>query len=109
MKSAAQIINDNFLYHSIFLQSLTPDMEVVKTEGLSYADSGLSCDTFNIIYITNGNLQPNELAEAINHFNAKQFEFCIWINEENRTENVMKVMNSFGLQEAGSDPGIILD
>lgn len=84
-------------------------MEVVKKDGLSYSDSGLSCDTFNIIYITNGNLQPNELAGAINHFDEKQFEFCIWINEENRMQNVMDVMNSFSLQQAGSDPGMILD
>lgn len=109
MKSTAQIINDNFLYHSIFLQSQTPQMEVVKKDGLSYSDSGLSCDTFNIIYITNGDLQPHQLADAINHFEEKQFEFCIWINEENRTQNVLQVMNRFGLQQAGSDPGMILD
>lgn len=108
MNKEAQVINDNFLHHATFLQSLTPEMDMVIKEGLSYSDSGLSSDTFNIIYITGNNLQPATLAEAIHHFDKKQFEFCIWINEENRTEQVINLFNTLELQQAGADPGMIL-
>ena len=50
-----QVINNNFLYHSTFLQSQTSGMLVNSREALLCSDSGLSCDTFNIIYITDHN------------------------------------------------------
>jgi hypothetical protein len=45
------LITQNFDLHAWKVLSQTAEMKVVHLPGLSDADSGLSCDTFNIIRI----------------------------------------------------------
>lgn len=106
----SKIINDNFLHHASFLQSLTNGMMTVKEEGFCYSDSGISSDTFNILYITDGNnFNPSAFQKAIDHYQTKQFEYCIWVNEENLSPKVIDALQDAGLQEAGNDPGMLID
>lgn len=108
--NAARIINDNFLHHASFLQSLTDGMMTLREEGFCYSDSGLSCDTFNILYITDGNnFNTSAFQKAIAHYQTKQFDYCIWVNEENLSSKVADALQKSGLQEAGNDPGMIID
>jgi len=105
-----QIINNNFLFHSTFLQSQTNKMQVHKREGITRSDSGLNCDTFNIIYITDHNkLSAASLQEAIDHFKQKNFTFCIWINEENLSPKVSDILSRYALHKAGTEPGMLLN
>lgn len=106
MKTAEKI-NSNFLHHSTYLQSLTDGMTVGKEEAFSYSDSGLSCDTFNIIYITDGN--KLKLENVISHFENKSYAFCVWINEENLSEQVKNIFDVLNLREAGNEPGMSLE
>ena len=105
-----KIINDNFLHHASLLQSRTPGMMTVKEKGFCYSDAGLSCDTFNILYITDGNnFDTTAFEKAIQHYQSKQFEYCIWINEENLSPEVIAALQNAGLQEAGNDPGMLVE
>lgn len=108
MKTAAKI-NQNFLHHSTYLPSLTEGMTVGQEAAFCYSDSGLSCDTFNIIYITDGSkLQLKSLRKVIQHYDQKGFAFCVWINEENLSERVKGIFDAFALQAAGHEPGMSL-
>ena len=109
MMNASRIINNNFLHHATFLQSRTPSMQTLHGSGLSYADSGLSCDTFNILYITDANtFNAADFHKAVQHYNAKQFDFCVWINEENLSSSVRNALENANLHEAGNEPGMII-
>ena len=46
------IIDENFSLHASKIPGLTEGMKVYKSPGINYVDSGLSCDTFNVIQIT---------------------------------------------------------
>jgi GNAT superfamily N-acetyltransferase len=108
--NASKIINDNFLHHASFLQSRTPGMTTVQEKGFCYSDSGLSCDTFNILYITDGNnFDTPAFERAIQHYQSKHFKYCIWINEENLSPTVTAALQNAGLQEAGNDPGMLIE
>lgn len=103
-------INQNFALHTHLLPSLTAGMEVFKRPQLIFADSGLSCDTFNIIYVLTGDgLQLEELREAVAHYRQKENAFCLWINQHNLTPSVLGYLGELGLSEAGGEPGMCLD
>lgn len=108
--NASKIINDNFLHHATFLQVHAEGMMTVRDEGFCYADSGLSCDTFNIVYITHGErFNVAGFQNTVHHFESKQADYCVWINEENLSEKVADALNNAGLQEADSEPGMIIE
>ena len=83
-------------------------MQTVTAPGLSYSDSGLSCDTFNILYVTSG-FSADEFYEAVRYYDDRQLEFCVWINEENLSAEVAAALQHAGLHEAGNEPGMIID
>ncbi|HYE54146.1 MAG TPA: GNAT family N-acetyltransferase [Chitinophagaceae bacterium] len=109
-ENSIQIINHNFLHHSTFLQSQTAGMRAHHRDGVSWSDSGLNCDTFNILYITDHNtLSDASLQEVIDHYRQNDLAFCAWINEENLSPAIKSALERSGLQEAGSEPGMILE
>jgi ribosomal protein S18 acetylase RimI-like enzyme len=103
-------IDQNFNRHSWYVPSLIKDMHVVHTSSLSYTDSGLPCDTFNIIHVTNGStLTKEELELVLSHYHRHNSRFCLWINSENRTPAVEVLLEEAGLAEANKEPGMVLD
>ncbi|HEY0680644.1 MAG TPA: GNAT family N-acetyltransferase [Chitinophagaceae bacterium] len=108
--SPASIINDNFYHHSTYLQSLIPGMKTTIGQGFSYSDSGLSCDTFNILYITDASeFKPEAFQKALQTYDEKDLAYCIWINEENLTHEIRHTLTAAGIKEAATEPGMILD
>jgi ribosomal protein S18 acetylase RimI-like enzyme len=84
-------------------------MKVTRSENLSWVDSGLSCDTFNVIHITNGSqLSEREFFDALNYFRNKNFSFCIWISEENLSDTVNVLLEKARVTQQNTEPGMIL-
>jgi len=105
-----KLIDDNFNLHSLKIPGLTEGMKVIRLTSLTYVDSGLSCDTFNIIHITNGNLlTEKEFSQAVNHFRNKQFAFCIWVGHENLSSRVEAILKNGSVKQQNAEPGMILD
>ncbi len=101
-------VSQNFYLHSHYLSSLQPDMQVVKTKNLIYTDANLSCDSFNIIYVVNGfEISHQELNQAIRHFDDKNFDYCIWVDQENLTENLGQILRKLKIYEVGNEPGML--
>ncbi|ELR71682.1 putative acetyltransferase [Fulvivirga imtechensis AK7] len=79
-------------------------------KGLSYVDSGLSCDTFNIIHISDGNHATNEaLAGVLDYFKKHDLEYCIWVSESNKTAVLEAVFESYFITRQGEEVGMVLD
>lgn len=105
-----QLIDHNFNLHARKIAEQTKGMKVITLENLCYVDSGLLCDTFNIIHIFNGRHFPEkELMEAVNHFRNKYSPFCIWINKENLTPPVKKTLAELSLIKQNEEIGMSLD
>jgi GNAT superfamily N-acetyltransferase len=103
------LIDENFNLHSWKIPALTNGMNVVKSSGVSYVDSGLSCDTFNIIHITHGKtVLAKNIVDAVNYFKTKGLAYCLWTCKENLTENVRAAIEFLNLKQQNSEPGMLL-
>ena len=104
------VIETNFNLHANMVPELIDGMHVHKLSNLTFVDSGLSCDTFNILHITNGSdLQKGEIEQGINHYRNQNLDFCIWINDENLTSKVSSYFNDLGISVQGEEIGMTLD
>jgi ribosomal protein S18 acetylase RimI-like enzyme len=104
------LISENFNQHSLRVPGQTPGMKVVYSESLTYVDCGLSCDTFNIIHILNGEkLTKEELNQVLQYYRQKNFKYCIWISDENLTPNVLSIFTQLSIQQQNKEPGMMLD
>lgn len=105
-----KVIDYNFNLHSRKIPGMTRGMSVTYLSGLSYVDCGISCDTFNVIHITNGALlTAQELSDAVDHFRNKNFAFCIWISRENLSSPVEELFRNVSVRLQNTEPGMVLD
>ncbi|WP_430965841.1 GNAT family N-acetyltransferase [Spongiimicrobium sp. 2-473A-2-J] len=105
-----QLIDTNFHQHACTIADRTKGMKVFHLTNLSFVDSGLSCDTFNIIHIYRGSaLCSEELSQAVNHFKKRERDFCIWINAENLNRNVDRYLTALSLHRQNEEKGMVLD
>ncbi len=106
----SKTIDNNFNLHTSKIPGMTKGMIVTRLPSLTYVDSGLSCDTFNIIHITNGFLlTEKELLDAVDYFRKNGRAFCIWVSNENLTSNVQAILNRASLKQQNKEPGMALD
>lgn len=101
-------ISNNFLLHATRVPSLNQEMESFDLEHLSYVDSGLSCDTFNIIYIHHPELKEAELNQALDHFKSRGLDYCIWINQESLSQNIKGLFNKHAITQQASEVGMAM-
>ncbi|MEM9680739.1 MAG: GNAT family N-acetyltransferase [Bacteroidota bacterium] len=105
-----KLIDDNFKTHSTKIPSLSAGMEVYESDHIYFVDSGLSCDTFNIIHITDGNLVSlQDIEEAVNHFKKRGYAFCLWIQNGNLNDRISKWVSRLSLSKQNEELGMILD
>ncbi len=103
-------IDRNFLLHATMIPSHTSGMSVTHENGFSYVDSGLSCDTFNILHIHDAaNLEPEKLASVIAFYRKASKEFCVWINQQQLSDELIHQFNSQGLIKTNEETGMVLD
>jgi GNAT superfamily N-acetyltransferase len=103
-------IQQNFTEHALRIPGVTKGMRVFRKTHLCYVDAGLSCDTFNIIHITQGEgLGLEEIREAVGYFGERELAYCIWITTENLTEQVQDHFNSLQLERKNAEPGMVVD
>ena len=103
-------IAENFHLHACKIPAQIPGMQVMVTTNLAWVDSGLSCDTFNIIQVLNGReLTPVELQAAIDHFRKKDLAFCLWIDGEQLNDRVERLLSGQGVSKHNMDWGMSLD
>ena len=103
-------ISLNLQLHFSQIPAQTKGMKVIHSDNLTFVDSGLPCDTFNVIHIRNAaTLQEDELKKAIEHFRNQQSAFCIWISDEDCTDQVSDFFSKMDIQHQAEETGMILD
>ncbi len=103
------LISENFQLHASKIPLLNEGMSAQELDHLIYVDSGLSCDTFNIIYINHPGLEKEELNEVLDHYRLNNLEYCIWINQENLSPNVRSIFNDLDIEEQASEVGMAIN
>lgn len=103
------LIANNFSMHAWKIPSQVEGMDVVHNDHITYVDSHLSCDTFNIIYIKSGATTTKEIQEVIEHFQFNKRDYCIWIAKENLSLSVKSSLETLGINCQASEEGMILD
>lgn len=103
-------LSANFQHHIAHIPECTESMQVRHLDSLSFVDSGLSCDTFNIIHIHNGaELTEDELQKALQHFHAQSSEYCIWVTKEGLVAKTQELFAQAGIEQQASEVGMVLD
>ncbi len=103
------LISENFQLHASLIPDLSEGMTVHKSDHLTYVDSGLSSDTFNIAYIHDPYLTKMELEEALNHYKSKQHDYCIWIDKESLSTDIQNLFKEFNVTKQANEIGMCLD
>lgn len=105
-----ELIDQNFELHATKVPGSTQGMKILNSENVVAVDSGLSCDTFNIIFIKNGiAITHSELANVVEHFRNKDYDFCIWVNAENLTDNLWQIFKALNISKQNEEVGMVLD
>ena len=103
-------IDQNFGLHATLIPQLTPNMQVGKTDHFSYVKTGFSCDTFNIIHIHNHQSLPASALEyLVGCYREKNWDYCLWINQENLTIELKNTITSIGLNKQNEEVGMALN
>ncbi len=103
-----QSIDINFQKHASTIPAKTMGMSVVQTDSLTYVDSSLSCDTFNIIHVHSSPVAKRELETALQHFKGNQREFCLWVSDQNLDDSVLTLLSDLSLKEQNQEVGMLL-
>jgi ribosomal protein S18 acetylase RimI-like enzyme len=104
------LIDNNFALHASLVPAKTNGMKVISKDNILMVDSGLSCDTFNIIHIKDGaGLKYLDIVRATEHYRSKDFDFCIWLNSENLNSKVKTYLNDLSVSKQNEEVGMVLD
>lgn len=105
-----QLIDENFRLHLSAIPEACEGMKVYQLEGLTVVDSGLDCDTFNVIHIYDvSKLNKEILKDVIDHFAAPKKSYCIWINQAQLNEEMKQQFKALHIIPQGGEVGMIMD
>src|SRR4029434_3125092 len=100
----AEDADANFVAHAGWIQGRVPGMRVLDG-GLAVIDSGLPCDTFNLV--CRARLDPANATErdraAIDHFRTAGSPFSWWVGPADRPGDLGRRLEDAGLAEAETE------
>jgi ribosomal protein S18 acetylase RimI-like enzyme len=101
----ASAADENLAAHAGWVQSRTPGMRALNAPDLVLVDSGLPCDTFNLV--CRARLAPESADEriraAIGHFAAARRPYSWWLTPGNAPPDLGQRLLDAGLQRADSE------
>lgn len=103
------LITQNFDRHAYLIPNLTSGMQVFRNSQITYVDSGLSCDTFNIIHLLSGEEIATDVRQAVHHFRQNDQAYCIWVSESRLSSELKAVFQELGIEQQNMEPGMVLD
>lgn len=100
-------IDQNFNLHIKELPAQLSYMQVFEKPGLTYIDSALPVDTYNVIHITDSEtLTFESLKEAVLFYENRLRKSCIWIEAENCTAKVLDYFKELDIKQQGTNAGM---
>src|ERR687885_2478928 len=95
----------NLVTHVGWVQQRTPGMRVVDTGGLVLVDSGLPCDTFNVVCrarLAQDAAQAHVRA-AVDYFAGASRPFAWWLSPADQPADLGEILCAVGLQTAETE------
>ncbi|MEZ4870324.1 MAG: GNAT family N-acetyltransferase [Caldilineaceae bacterium] len=107
----AEAADANFVCHASWAHQRTPGMTVLDDERLFIADSGLPCDTFNIIARArlSAETAPMRIEAALAYFRQVRRPFSWWVGPADRPETLGALLIAAGLEEAETEVAMATD
>lgn len=109
-------ISHNFLQHALRIPQASPQMLVFETPSIAYVNSGLSCDTFNVIFIKDENITFDALKEVIDYYRSRQLEYCIWLTDDKlhaygqiNSPDLNQHFQKLSIERQNQEIGMVLD
>jgi ribosomal protein S18 acetylase RimI-like enzyme len=101
----------NFVTHAGWLPRLQPGMRVIDESDLLLIDSGLPCDTFNLICRARlGAVEaPDRARAALDYFRRAERPFSWWVGPADRPRTLGDVLLGLGLERADTELGMVAD
>lgn len=103
------LITHNFDRHAYLIPSLSAGMQVFRSSRLTYVDSGLSCDTFNIIHVLDAVGIAAEITQALQYFRQEEKAYCIWVSESQLSPELKAIFQELDIHRQNMEPGMLLD
>ena len=94
----------NFLEHASWIQRATPGMSVDDDGTLAVIDSGLPCDTFNLVCrarLSDAGADGRVRA-ALDHFRGVRRPFSWWVSPADRPRSIGELLQAAGFQRFGT-------
>ncbi len=105
-----KLVEQNFHLHAKTIPGQTNGMHVIETGALVTVDSGLDCDSFNIVHIKNSKrITRDSLKDITNYFRLHGRPFTIWISDRQFISGLENVFNELSLQRSNTEPGMVTD
>lgn len=102
-----QYIIDNFLEHATAVSALMPGQEVLSKGGLSWVDSGLQSDTFNVAFVRQGaTVDSVQLSELQSYYQERNAAFCLWLPEEEQSPALFRALAQHQISRQASALGM---
>ncbi|WP_426749220.1 GNAT family N-acetyltransferase [Myxococcus sp. Y35] len=101
----------NQVEHMTYLARRLPGAFVQDTPGLLLVDSGLPCDTFNVVCRTrlSGHAVAARITSALHHFRSKAAPFSWWVDPDATPLDLDTYLSAQGLAFAEKEQGMSLD
>jgi ribosomal protein S18 acetylase RimI-like enzyme len=96
---------ENLLVHMSIVQRHVRGMSVLDDGELAIIDSGLPCDTFNVVCRSRlaAEIAPGRIAAAIDHFRSAQRPFSWWVGPGDRPDHLEELLQRAGLKALESE------
>jgi GNAT superfamily N-acetyltransferase len=101
----------NFVLHAGWAPRRLPGMRVRDADGLVLIDSGLACDTFNIVCAARLALPsaPARIAATVAHFQDVGRPFTWWVGPADQPAALPEFLTAAGLALAGGETAMAVD
>ena len=102
-----QEIIANFQQHANTTPAATPGMQVVEQAELSWVDSGLKSDTFNVAFAHRGRSLPLSQIQVLqSYYQKQQAAFCLWVPEDELWPQLEPDLRQAGLRRQAMAVGM---
>ena len=101
---------NNFIVHDTWLQRRTPGMLALRRRDVVMTDSGLDCDTFNIVCRARWSTEAQArigIRRVLDHFGARPFSW--WLGDGDVPANLAALLIDEGLHAAESELIMVAD
>lgn len=107
----ADAADENFVIHAGWAQQQTAGMQVMDDGALLLADSGLPCDTFNILCRArlSSAAAPARVDAALAHFRHVGRPFSWWVGPADQPTTLGKLLVAAGLERAETELAMAIE